>query len=148
AGPQEGFDYEGGYQEGKSNVGVNEATGQYHGEIKGLKEPESEEAGRICREDLNEVITAFVQDKAALEHGLFDQENALPEALPIPRRGRIVRDRDPEWSEAAVESVRQHAVAALDVTPHATRELDELREDDRDGGEDKGNLALIHGVRK
>src|SRR5690625_1971377 len=76
AGPQEGFDYgEGGYQEGKPNVGVNEATGQYHVEIKGLKKPESEEAGRICREDLNEVITAFVQDKTALEHGLFDQEN-------------------------------------------------------------------------
>src|SRR5690625_4936582 len=76
AGPQDGFDYgEGGYQEGKPNVGVNEATGQYHVEIKGLKKPESEEAGRICREDLNEVITAFVQDKTALEHGLFDQEN-------------------------------------------------------------------------
>ncbi|HET7663808.1 MAG TPA: DEAD/DEAH box helicase, partial [Rhodanobacteraceae bacterium] len=149
AGPQEGFDYgDGGYQEDKPNVGVNEATGQYHVEIKGLKEPESEEADRICREDLNEVITAFVQDKAALEHGLFDQENTLPEELTIQRMGKIVRDRYPELSEADLESVRQHAVAALNVTQQAKRELDKLREDDRDGGEDKGNLALIHGVRK
>src|SRR5690606_38644073 len=69
-GPKEGFDYgEGGYQEGKRNVGVNEETGQFHFEIKGLVTPESPEATRICREDLNEVITAFVQDKTALERG-------------------------------------------------------------------------------
>lgn len=149
AGPQEGFTYgDDGYQEGKPNVGVNEATGQYHVEIKGLKEPESEEAGRICREDLNEVITAFVQDKAALEHGLFDQENTLPEELTIQRMGKIVRDRYPELSEADQESVRQHAVAALNITQQSKRELDTLREDGKDRGEDKGNLALIHGVRK
>jgi superfamily II DNA or RNA helicase len=37
--------------------------GQVQIEIKGLAEPKSKEAARICQEDLNEVIAAFVQDK-------------------------------------------------------------------------------------
>lgn len=32
-------------------------------EIRGLVEPKSETAARICREDLDEVIAAFMQDK-------------------------------------------------------------------------------------
>ncbi len=73
--PTPGFDYgEGGYQPDKCNVGFNDASGQFEIEIKGLAEPKSKEAARVCREDLNEVITAFVQDKTALERGLFDQE--------------------------------------------------------------------------
>ena len=31
-------------------------------------------AARICREDLNEVIATFVQDKTTIERGLFDDE--------------------------------------------------------------------------
>ena len=61
SGPQEGFDYgEGGYDPGKCNVGVNEETGKFQIEVKGLAEPKSEEATRICQEDLNEVIAGFV----------------------------------------------------------------------------------------
>ena len=64
SGPTPGFDYgEGGYDPNKCNVGFNEETGQFQIEIKGLAEPKSEEATRICQEDLNEVIAAFVQDK-------------------------------------------------------------------------------------
>lgn len=150
AGPQDGFDYgPDGYKPNGGNVGVNEKTGQYHVEIKGLKEPESPEANRICREDLNEVITAFVQDKPALEHGLFDQENTLPEELTIQRLGKIVRDRYPDLSEADQESVRQHAVAALNITQQAKRELEDLRVNkSAQGSEETGNLSLIHGVRK
>ena len=77
----EGFDYgEGGYDPAKENVGFNESTGQFQIEIKGLAEPKSKEASRICQEDLNEVIAAFVQDKTALERGLFDSE-IVPEEL-------------------------------------------------------------------
>ena len=57
----------------KCNVGFNEETGQFQIEIKGLAEPKSKEAARICQEDLNEVIAAFVQDKTAIERGLFDR---------------------------------------------------------------------------
>jgi hypothetical protein len=65
-GPLEGFDYgEGGYKNDQTNVGFNEERGQFHFEIKGLVTPKSPEASRICAEDLNEVITAFVQDKSA-----------------------------------------------------------------------------------
>ncbi len=49
-------------------------------EIKGLAEPKTEEAGRICREDLNELITVFVQQKPTLERGMFDSE-FVPEEL-------------------------------------------------------------------
>lgn len=75
SGPVEGFNYgEGGYDPSKGNVGFNEQTGQFHIEIKGLAEPKSKEAARICTEDLNEVIAAFVQDKTTIERGLFDEE--------------------------------------------------------------------------
>lgn len=145
-GALEGFDYgPDGYKEDGSNVGVNEATGQYHVEINGLTKPESPEAQRVCREDLNEVITAFVQDKTALEHGLFDQENTLPEELTQLRMGKIVRDRYPDLAETDQEAIRQHAIAALNITQQAKQQI---AADVAAGNTDRGNLALIHGVRK
>ena len=60
-----------GYNPDGNNVGFNESTGQFQIEINGLVEPKSKDAQRICKEDLNEVITAFVQDKTSLERGLF-----------------------------------------------------------------------------
>ena len=55
--PIAGFDYgDNGYDPNKSNVGFNPDTGQFQIEIKGLVEPKSIEANRICQEDLNEVI--------------------------------------------------------------------------------------------
>lgn len=149
-GPQEGFDYgPDGYQENKSNVGVNDKTGQVHVEINGLSMPKSPEAARICSEDLNEVITAFVQDKPSLERGLFDHDNTIPEELNQVRMGKIVRDRYPQLSEADHEAVRQHAVAALVMTQQAKYET-QSGESFKDGnaGAEKGNLSLIQGVRK
>ncbi|EKS35382.1 DEAD/DEAH box helicase [Afipia clevelandensis] len=143
AGPKDGFNYgpDGYSEDNPRNVGFNEATGQFHFEIKGLVTPESPEATRICREDLNEVITAFVQDKTALERGIFDRENTVPEELTVARMGKIVRDRYPELSEADQEAVRQHAIAALNLTQEAKR----LATGD---GEQSSNTALIDGVRK
>ena len=52
-----GFDYgEEGYKPERSNVGVNLANGLIQIEIKGLAEPKSPEAQRICREDLTELV--------------------------------------------------------------------------------------------
>ena len=139
-GPRDGFDYgDGGYKEDAPNVGVNKDTGQIHVEIKGLIKPESPEATRICREDLNEVVTSFLQDKTSLERGLFDKENTLPEELTQLRMGKIVRDRYPELSDEDQEAVRQHAIAALTLTQQAKKEAD---------GEPSANTALIDGVRK
>lgn len=144
-GPIEGFDYgEGEYQTGRTNVGFNETTGQFHFEIAGLVEPKSPEAARVCREDLNEVITAFVQDKTALERGLFDEET-VPEELTQVRMGKIVRDKYPDMSPEDQEAIRQHAVAALNLTQKA-KQL--ASGGDSGGGEPKANTALLDGVRK
>ncbi|MCK5554860.1 MAG: DEAD/DEAH box helicase, partial [Alphaproteobacteria bacterium] len=141
SGPVEGFDYgEGGYNSEKTNVGFNKQTGQFQIEIKGLTEPKSKEASRICQEDLNEVIASFVQDKTALERGLFDTE-MVPEELTQLRMGKIVKDKYPELDEEDQETVRQHAVAALNLTQQAKKVLNE-------GTQSNGNTALIDGVRK
>lgn len=67
-----GYEYgEDGYDQNKCNVGINEQTGAIQIEIKGLTLPKSKEATRICQEDLNEVIAAFVQDKANIERGVW-----------------------------------------------------------------------------
>jgi len=144
SGPVEGFDYgEGGYDPNKENVGFSEASGQFQIEIKGLIEPKSKEAKRICQEDLNEVITAFVQDKTTIERGLFDEE-LVPEELTQVRMGKIVGARFPELDAEDQEAVRQHAVAALNLTQKAK----EIALSNRDDTETTGNTALIDGVRK
>lgn len=150
AGPQPGFDYEGGYQPGGRNVGVNPATGQIHLEINGLATPQSPEATRICREDLNEVVTSFLQDKTVLERGLFDKDNTLPEELTQLRMGKIVRERYPTLSEADQEAVRQQAIAAMNVTQQAKLLLAQADANGAGGGGDavQGNTALIDLVRK
>jgi hypothetical protein len=143
SGPIEGFDYgEGGYEAIRENVGFSDATGQFHIEIKGLVEPKSEAAYRIVREDLNEVITAFVQDEQALERGMFDEE-MVPEELTQVRMGTIVKKMYPELEEADQESVRQHAIAALNLTQQAKQIVNDMGEEGAGS-----NTALIDGVKK
>jgi hypothetical protein len=165
AGAQEGFDYgPEGYVDGGRNLGVNPETGAVHIEINGLAKPRSREGQRICKEDLNEVIAAFIQDKPALERGTLDQENTIAEELTIERLGKIVRERYPELSESDQEAVRQHAIAVINITQQAKLAL-ELPEPaltteqptPGTGGEagagagtatPKANTDLIDGVRK
>jgi superfamily II DNA or RNA helicase len=144
--PDRGFDYgEDGYDPSRCNIGVNEATGQYQIEIKGLAEPKSPEATRICQEDLNEVIASFIQDKTAIERGLFDEE-LVPEELTQLRLGKIIKDRYPELDAEDQEAVRQHAIAALSLTQQAKRLAT------GDAGlvhdEARANTALIDGLRR
>lgn len=150
AGPKEGFNYgEQGYLAGGHNIGVNTATGQIHLEINGLAAPQTPEATRICREDLNEVVTSFLQDKTVLERGLFDMENTLPEELTQLRMGKIVRERYPELSDADQEAIRQHAIAAMNVTQQAKLALAQADANGTNGAEPvQGSTALIDGVRK
>jgi superfamily II DNA or RNA helicase len=137
-----GFNYgEGGYDPNKANIGFNEETGKFQIEIKGLAEPKSKEAARICQEDLNEVIAAFVQDKTAIEQGLFNEE-LVPEDLTVLRMGKIVKDKYPELDAEDQEAVRQHAIVALNLTQQAKQAA--LGGD----GEQSVNTALIDGVRK
>jgi superfamily II DNA or RNA helicase len=144
-GPTPGFDYgDGGYDPNKCNVGFNGETGHFQIEIKGLNEPSSPEAVRICREDLNEVIAAFVQDKTAIERGLFDEE-LVPEELTQVRMGKIIKDKYPELNDEDQEAVRQHAVAALNLTQQAKQAALGVAEGD---AAPYANTALIDGVRK
>jgi len=143
SGPQDGFDYgEDGYDPKKCNVGFNEDSGQFQIEIKGLVEPKTKEAERICQEDLNEVITAFVQDKTTIERGLFDEE-LVPEELTQVRMGKIIKDKYPELDTDDQEAVRQHAIAALNLTQKAKEVA--LSDPSAEG---MGSNALIQGVRK
>ena len=141
-GPTPGYDYgEDGYKQDRCNVGINEQSGAFQIEIKGLAEPKSPEAVRICREDLNEVVAAFVQDKPSIERGLFD-EDLVPEELTQLRLGKIIKDKYPELDIEDQEAVRQHAVAALNLTQQAKRVINEGAQDGTP------NTALIHGVRR
>lgn len=143
SGPLEDFEYgEQGYIPFGTNVGFDEATGRFHIEIKGLATPKSEEAVRICQNDLNEVIAAFVQDKSTIERGLFDEE-LVPEELTQVRMGKIIKDRFPHLDDEDREAVRQHAVAALNMTQKA-KELAA----GHGLGEEFGNTSFVDGVRR
>ena len=140
--PTPGFDYgDSGYDPTRCNMGVNPQTGEIQLEIKGLTVPKSPEASRICREDLTELVTAFVQDKPSIERGLFDEE-LVPEELTQLRMGKIIKDKFPNLDEGDREAVRQHAIAALNLVQQAKKTLNE-----GDGLASK-NTALIDGVRQ
>jgi superfamily II DNA or RNA helicase len=154
--PTPGFDYgQDGYDPNKCNVGVNPATGQIQLEIKGLSAPKSKEAERICRDDLNELVTAFVQDKPTIERGLFDEE-LVPEELTQVRMGKIVKEKFPNLDEEDREAVRQHAIAALNLVQQAKQTVNEVGGTyttnpslaDPNPSDAPKNTALIDGVRQ
>jgi superfamily II DNA or RNA helicase len=140
--PLPGVDYgEHGYAENKCNVGFNSSNGLCHIEVAGLSAPKSPEAQRICQQDLNEVIAAFVQDKVAIERGLFDEE-LMPEEITQVRLGKIIKNKYPELDEADQEAVRQHAIAALILAQQAKQVGANNSESIM------ANTAFIEGVRR
>lgn len=149
--PDPELDYgEGGYDPDRCNVGVNPETGTIQVEIKGLVQPKSTEAKRICLEDLNEVIAPILQDKRSLERGLFDDE-LIPEELTQVRMGKIIQDKYPNLDDEDREAVRQHAIAALNLTQEAKKAVNEDPAGysvDPSSEEGQKNTALITGVRR
>jgi len=86
-----------------------------------------------------------VQDKPSIERGLFDEE-LVPEELTQVRMGKIIKDRYPELDTEDQEAVRQHAIAALNLTQQAKRLVTEGQSE---GGSDGApNTALLDGVRR
>ena len=126
------------------SFGLDQAC-QFHFEIAGLVEPKSPEATRIVQEDLNEVIAAFVQTKSVAERGLFDEETPAQELTQVAM-GKIVRDRYPELSVEDQETVRQHAIAALNLTQKAKGLAMDMSPASE--GEERANTALLDGVRQ
>ncbi|MCP1197379.1 DEAD/DEAH box helicase [Acetobacter senegalensis] len=154
-----GFDYgPEGYDPEKTNVGFSEEQGVYHIEVKGLTTPKSEEAIRICREDLNEITATFVQDKPTIEQGLFNEE-LIPEEITQVRLGKIIKEKYPNLDAEDQEAVRQHAIAALNFTQQGKQyALEGVNQEEtgtsgngaEGGPEDRQtrNNALINGVRQ
>ncbi len=143
----EGFDYgEGGYDPNRTNVGFNSDAGKVQIEIAGLTEPKSDEAKRIIKEDLNELIAAVVQDKETIEHGVFDKE-LIPQEITQVQVGKIVRERHPDLAEEDQEAIRQRVVAAMNFTQEAKK----LLAKEGPGGDSQAerlNTAFIDGVRR
>ena len=83
-------------------------------EIKGLREPKSQEAKTICKNDLSEIIGDVLRDKKNAELGLFD-DTLMPPELTVVSLGRIVRERYPHLDEGDQEAVREHAISALNI---------------------------------
>ena len=146
--PDTGFDYgEGGYDNDKENVGLNEKTGTIQVEIKGLVSPKGKEAIRICKDDLNEIIAAFVQDKKISERGMFDDELVAEEVTQVGM-GKIVKEKYPDLDNENQEAVRQHAIALFNVTQQAKKRAN--YDDKKMNGDTKeiSNTAFVDNVRK
>ncbi len=149
-GPEPGYDYgEEGYQPDGTNVGINDTTGKIQIEIKGLAEPKSPEAQRICIEDINEIIAPLLQSKDIVERGLFDDE-VVPEEITQIAMGKIIKEKYPELEAEDLDAIRQHAIAALNLTQQAKRVLRNDNEGDKTSGDGNAaaNTAFVKGVRK
>ena len=148
SGPQEGVDYgPGGYDPDRTNVGFFEG-GQpaYQIEIKGLIDPTTEKAKQACRDDINDIIASFVQDRSTIEKGLFTPtEDLVPEEITQVKMGKVIRDRYPDLPESDQEAIRQRAVAALNLTQKAAEQARRAQEV---SDQPSANTALIDGVRK
>jgi hypothetical protein len=114
-------------------------------EIKGLVEPKSPEAQRIVKEDLLELVTAFVQDTKTVQDGLFNPDVPAQEITQL-RMGKIVKDKYPTLTEGDQEAVRQQAVAAVALVQKGDQLL--LNTPPSDGADPSKNTALIDGIRK
>lgn len=145
--PTDGFDYgESGYDPSKTNIGFDPDKGMLQIEIAGLAEPKSEEARRIIRDDLNELIAAVVQDTPTIEHGIFDKE-MMPQEITQVQVGKIVRERHPDLEEEDHEAIRQRVIAAMTVTQQAKQMA--VREGGSEGYQvERLNTAFIDGVRR
>ena len=145
--PTEGFDYgDAGYDPAKTNVGFNADKGMLQIEIAGLAEPKSEEARRIIRDDLNELIAAVVQDTPTIEHGIFDKE-MMPQEITQVQVGKIVRDRHPDLAEEDQEAIRQRVIAAMTVTQEA-KKMAATKGGEQGYQIERLNTAFVDGVRR
>lgn len=128
--------------------------------IKGLKEPQSADAKRICKEDIRELIADFLNDRRTMERGLFDPE-VVPEELTVVKMGQIIKSRYPSLNAEDQEAVRQHVVAAVNLInsgaisqmeriPDSPDEPVQSEGSARDvvSGEPMPNTGFVDGTRK
>jgi len=70
----------------------------------------------------------------------------VPEELTQVRMGKIIKDKYPELDDDDHEAIRQHAIAALNLTQQAKQVA--LGAGAGDNAEQAANTALIDGIRK
>lgn len=118
-----GYDYgKNGYDPNKNNVGYNPETGQLDIEIKGLQQPKSPQAQKICNDHLTEIVTELVQNEQVRKHGAFD-ENLIPEEITLIETTKIIESKYPELDKHDTEAVRQQAVAMINLTRTAHKQV-------------------------
>lgn len=120
-------------------------------EIKGLREPKSQEAKTICKNDLSEIIADFLQDKKNAELGLFD-DTLMPPELTVVSLGRIVRERYPHLDEGDQEAVREHAISALNILQEVKKTQNEstnaMGENLGEHPMKTGNTSFVDSIKK
>ena len=146
----DGFDYgPNGYNPNATNVGFCEERGEMHIEIKNLTEPRSEEARRVCQEDMHEVLAKCLQDPVMVKKGLFEQ-NLMPAEITIDRVGKIIKEAYPHCDEHDRAAIAERAIAAMNVVQKGKEELKkrEAEQDSEKEGDFFGNTALVDGIRR
>lgn len=73
---------------------------------------------------------------------MFDEE-LVPEELTQVRMGKIIKEKYPELDDQDQEAVRQHAIAALNITQAAKQIAN-----GGDAGQEGTNTAFVDGVRR
>jgi hypothetical protein len=117
--PAPGFDYgEGGYDPTSAMSASTRQTGQVPDRDQGAGRTQEQRGSAHLPEDLNEVIAPSCRTRPTIERGLFDEE-LVPEELTQVRMGKIIKDKYPELDAEDQEAVRQHAIAALNLTQQA-----------------------------
>lgn len=148
--PIEGFDYgPNGYNPNATNVGFCEERGEMHIEIKKLTDPLTDEARRVCQEDMHEVLAKCLQDPVMLRKGLFEQ-NLMPAEITIDRAGKIVKEAYPHLGEQDRNAITDRAIAAMVCMRKGKEELKkrEAEKDSEKEGDLLGNTAMVDGVRR
>lgn len=145
-GADENFDYgEKGYKPEDKNIGHNTESGEVRIEIKGLVQPESEEATRIIENDLMELQVAVIQDKEALAKALFDDDSPSQETTQV-HIGKMIRRLHPNLSEQDIEAIRQRLVATINLQELVQRDIKQANQESDRG--QKANTAFIDSIRK
>tara|TARA_B100001093_G_scaffold281058_1_gene268495 strand:+ start:818 stop:2881 length:2064 start_codon:yes stop_codon:yes gene_type:complete len=145
--PEKGFEYgEKGYDPAKENVGFNKSTGQIEIEVNGLKELKTNEAKNVCKNDINELMAAFVQDTSNCERGLLDR-GLVPEELTQVRMGKIINEKYPEIDVEDQEGIRQRVIAAMNIVQKA-KEISNSNNSNSLESERDSNTAFVNSIRK
>ena len=101
--PVPGFDYgEGGYDLAGNAMSASIRTpGSFGSRSRTSPSRRANAVRAFCREDLSEVIATFVQDRNAVERGLFDEELVPEEPMQV-RMGKIIGREVPGTSRRKI----------------------------------------------